>query len=92
MTKKEKDLKYNVTVPKPFHFHRRENLKEKSIRQQKFEKYLEDLSLDTEKHCLTSFKAKPIPREVMVPKYQHLIRAQEQRRQQVKKTSIVLTK
>ena len=38
------------------------------------------MDLDTEKHCRTYFRAKPLKREVMIPRYEKIIKRQEQRR------------
>ena len=86
------DPKSNVTVPEPFEFDIRDKVKEKSIREAKFEEYLKQLKLEEEKHLNYRYRAKPVPSDVVVPKYESIMAAQETKRLEVKRNSIELTK
>ena len=89
-SKSKPTLKF--TVPVPFAFDSREQHKSKSIKQQKFEKYINEMKQQEENHLKYRPSPIPVPAEVIVPKYNTLIAAQEQRRNEVKQNSKKLTK
>lgn len=84
--------KFEVTVPEPFGFEYRELVKEKSIRQLKFEEMIAGIRLEEERHLNMKYKAKPVPSDVMIPKYESILASQEARRIEVKRTSMETTK
>ncbi|CAG9319563.1 unnamed protein product [Blepharisma stoltei] len=84
--------KFGVTVPEPFGFETRELTKEKSIRQRRFEEYINEIRLEEERHLNMKYKANPIPSDVIIPKYDSILAAQEARRIEVKRTSMETTK
>jgi FMN-dependent NADH-azoreductase len=79
------------TVPVPFHFDSRERNKSKSIRQIKLEQYVNEIKQEEENHLKYRPSANPVPAEVLIPKYNTLIAAQESRRNEVKQNSKKLT-
>ncbi|OMJ70099.1 hypothetical protein SteCoe_31992 [Stentor coeruleus] len=93
---KEKDKKQKntmkFTVPEPFDFDAREKQKAKSIRQTKFEQYINEKIQEEDNHIKYRPKANPVPAEVMIPKYNSLLAAQEARRNEVKQNSKKITK
>lgn len=91
---KEKKQKNTMkfTVPEPFDFDARERQKAKSIRQTKFEKYINEKVMEEDNHIKYRPKANPVPAEVMIPKYNSLLAAQEARRNEVKQNSKKITK
>lgn len=66
---KKKQGKYNVTVPKPFNFDIRENMKPKSIREKKLEEMIAEKNIKEENIIKHQFRCKPIPPEVLIPRY-----------------------
>ena len=80
------------TVPAPFEFEQREKVKHKSIRQQKFELYIHEKQREEENHMKYHPPAMPVPAEVVIPKYNTMMAAQEARRDEVKKNSKQITK
>lgn len=62
--------KYGVTVPKPFNFDLREKTRTKTIREKKVEEMVMEKKLDEEKNMKQQFRCKPIPPEVLIPRYQ----------------------
>ena len=86
---KEGKGKYNITVPVAFEFDSRE--KKVTIREKKLDQMLRELkSKDTVKKA--PFRANDIPRSTREPLYQRIIHASEQRRQELKRMSIAITK
>jgi hypothetical protein len=83
---------YNVTVPEPFDFEIRAQTKSKSIRERKIDAMVEEKKLEEENQLKHQFRAKRVPTEVKIPRYQKLLDAEDKRREEVKKNSIALTK
>ena len=88
LNKSVKDL--YVTVPKPFKFSEREE--SKSIRQKKLEEIIEEKHLEEENYLHHQFRANPIPLSTKDPRYEMLKKKDEARRNDIKKTSIAMTK
>ena len=84
--------KYGVTVPAPFKFDMRDQVKEKNIRERKIEKMVMEKEIEESNMIKHQFRHKPIPAAVMVPRYQAIQDANEQRRLRVKHESIQITK
>jgi hypothetical protein len=83
--------KYNITVPQPFEFLNRQKEK-KTIREQKLEEMLKEAKQKEIDEKTYKFQAKEIPRTTTEPLYQKLLSNQDNRRQEVKRMSIALTK
>ena len=81
-----------LTVPKPFEFYNREEVKGKSIRQMKLEEMVGEKILEEENMMNHQFRANPIPKTTTMPMYEKLKRKNEARRDEIKKTSIANTK
>jgi len=84
--------RYGITVPKPFAFDIREKVRPKSIRERKIEEMIAEKRLDEERKITHTFRSKPIPPEVLIPRYQSIIDKNEERRLKVKQDSIQITK
>lgn len=84
--------KYGVTVPKPFGFDMREKTKTKSIREKKIDEMVAQKQIEEERVIKHQFRSKPIPPEVLIPRYKTILEANEMRRLEVKKNSLYLTK
>ena len=84
--------RYNITVPEPFNFERREGRKGTSIRERKLKEMLEEKEQQVKEVTTCTYKAKPVPPEVKIPLFEQIMREQEERRCQVKKESVALTK
>lgn len=84
--------RYGVTVPKPFQFDLRDKVRPKTIREKKFDSMIEALKLKEEEACKTQFKSKPIPPEVLRPRYEAINSANQRRREKVKQECVELTK
>lgn len=93
-TKQEntKKGKYGITVPKPFAFDIRDATKSKGIRERKVEQMLEEKRVEEERIRKTAFRCKPIPPEVLQPRYHAIQQQNENRRLRVKQNSIVITR
>lgn len=72
--------RYGVTVPKPFQFDIREQVRPKTIREQKVERMINEKQQEEEDHLNQTFRSKPIPANVLKPQYERIIAANEQRR------------
>lgn len=90
--KKHSDSTIKFTVPAPFEFEQREKDKHKSIRQLKFEQYINEKKREEDNHINYHTIAVPVPAEVVIPKYNTMMAAQEARRNDVKKNSKKITK
>ena len=66
---KVKKGKYGVTVPTPFGFDTRDKKKTMTIREQKVEEMVREKRLLEDNLVKHQFRSKPIPPEVMIPKY-----------------------
>lgn len=86
---KEGKGKYNITVPVAFDFDSRE--KKVTIRERKLAQMLQEVRARNEV-VKTVFRANQIPRTTREPKYQRIIQANENRRQELKRMSIAITK
>ena len=91
-SKKNSNSSIKFTVPTPFEFEQREKIKNKSIRQIKFEQYINEKRREEENHINYHTKAAPVPAEVIIPKYNTMLAAQEERRNIVKQNSKKITK
>lgn len=89
--KKKAKSTIKFTVPQPFAFDSRERNKGKSIRQMKLEQYVNEIQQEEENHLNYRPTPNPVPAEVIIPKYNTLIAAQEARRNEVKMNSKKLT-
>lgn len=86
---KEGKGKYNITVPVAFEFDSRE--KKITIRERKLQQMLKEVKAKNEV-VKTVFRANQIPRSTREPKYQRILQASENRRQELKRMSIAITK
>jgi hypothetical protein len=84
--------KYGITVPKPFEFDVRDKFKTKTIRERKVEEMVKEKELEELSRKNHQFRHKPIPVEVLVPKYNSIMKAEEERRAKVRAQSIQITK
>ena len=90
-TAKAKKGKYGVTVPTPFGFDTRDKKKSMTIREQKVEEMVREKRLAEDHVVKYQFRSKPIPPEVLIPKYQSIIEADLARRQTVRSHSLRIT-
>lgn len=81
-----------ITVPQPFKFLNRDLAKPKSIRQRKVEEMVLEKEMELQNHLNYRYKPKPIPSEVVIPRYETIMATQEARRLEVKRTSMEMTK
>ena len=72
--------KYGVTVPKPFGFDMRDKGKGKTIRERKVEAMVEERRLEEDALVKHQFRSKPIPPEVLIPRYANIQEADLARR------------
>ena len=66
-SKKTKDGKYSITVPKPFGFDIRP--RSKSIREKKVEEMVAEKKIKEENIIKHQFRSNPIPPQVLIPRY-----------------------
>jgi Uncharacterised protein family UPF0564 len=94
MVPKEGKGKYNVTVPQPYEFDEREKeLKnKKTIREQKLEEMLKEKEDQLKEVRSYVFRANNIPRTTREPLYQQIMKSNEERRAEVKRLSMAITK
>lgn len=69
--------RYGVTVPKPFQFDIREQVRPKTIREQKVERMINEKQQEEDDHLNQTFRSKPIPANVLKPQYERIIAANE---------------
>lgn len=83
--------KYGVTVPTPFSFDTRDAKRTPTIRERRVEEMV--LEKDHEEAALLrhQFRSKPIPPEVLIPKYQSIQEADLSRREAVRSQSLAIT-
>lgn len=81
--------RYAITVPSPFHFFRR---CKSSIRQAKVQAMLAEKEAREEAAMKQVFVAQEVPAEVIIPLYEQIQKRQENRREQVRASSVRLTK
>lgn len=67
--KVHKKGKYGVTVPRPFTMCKNEGVKPKSIRQRKIDEMIAQKQIEEEAIVKHQFRHKPIPPEVLIPRY-----------------------
>ena len=84
--------KYRITIPEAYGFMKRDKKKGKSIREKKLEEMIKYNDLEDEYEMSQQFRAKPIPKSTLEPRYKKIMEANERRRQEVKQRSIALTK
>lgn len=78
--KAAKKGKYGVTVPKPFGFDMRDKVKAKTIREVKVEAMINAKKAEEASFKNYQIRSKPIPPEVLIPRYQSICEANEARR------------
>jgi len=76
--------KYGITVPVPFAFDTRDRTRPKSIKERRAELEHEEREADLRAHMNKVFRSKPIPPEVLQPRYQAITEANEERRMRIK--------
>ena len=81
-----------MTVPRPFNFDMREKTKKKTIREQKVEEMVAEKRNEEHAAYNFQFRPKPIPPEVLIPRYKTIQESNEMRRMEVKKNSLAITK
>lgn len=91
MIRKNGKGKYDLTIPKPYDF-LKEVKKGKSIRQQKLEEMLKEKEKEIIEVKSYKFKANDIPRTTSEPLFERIMTSKEQRRQDVRRNSMALTK
>lgn len=79
-------------MPKPFGFDLREKTRVKTIRERKVEEMVNEKKIEEETIIRHQFRSKPIPPEVLIPRYKTIMEANMMRRLEVKKNSIAITK
>ena len=77
--KTRKKGKYGVTVPRPFSG-MMDKHKPKTIAQKKFEAMMEAKKREEDEAINYQFRSKPIPPEVLIPRYQTIMEAEAARR------------
>ena len=73
-----------MTVPKPFNFDIREKTRSKTIREHKVDEMVAEKRIEEENLLKYQFRPKPIPPEVLIPRYQSILDNNERRRMEVK--------
>lgn len=84
--------KYGITVPKPFAFDLRDKVRPKSIRERKVEQMVMEKKMEEQALKKHAYRAKPIPPEVIQPRFQAITEANENRRQRILQESKEITK
>lgn len=69
-----------MTVPKPFGFDMRDKSKHKTIRERKVEQMVQEKRLEEDALVKHQFRSKPIPPEVLIPRYNNIQEADLARR------------
>jgi hypothetical protein len=80
----KKKGKYGVTVPRPFDFDKKNNATHKSIRQRKIDEMIAEKKMEEEAAVKHQFRHKPIPPEVLIPRYQTIQESEMARRAAVR--------
>ena len=81
--------RYGVTVPEPFAFETRDQQKSAAnIREKKVNEMVMEKKIEEENMIKHQFRHKPIPAAVLIPRYQQIMDANEERRLRVKQQSI----
>ena len=89
--KKRKETR-SITIPKPFKFDTRENIRPKSIRERKVDEMIELKKIEEDNLLGYRFKAKVPSKEVLTPMFNDIMNKNEQRRMEVKTNSMKLLK
>lgn len=84
--------KYRITIPNAPAFEKRAKKKGLSIRERKLQEMINYDELEDEYEMSKQFRAKPVPKSTLEPRFQQINEANERRRQEVKQRSIALTK
>lgn len=84
--------RYSITIPHPFNFTTRERAKRKPIRQVKLEEMLAEKEERDMAPCRVRIHAQSVPAEVIIPAFDRIMKEQEDRRREVHKASLELTK
>jgi hypothetical protein len=71
-------------VPRPFGFDVRDKFRSKTIRERKIEEMVKEKELEELGAINHRFRCKPVPTEVIVPRYHTIIKAESQKRAQVR--------
>ena len=79
-------------MPRPFNFDMREKTKKKTIREKKVEEMVAEIRNEEHAAYNFQFRPKPIPPEVLIPRYKTIQESNEMRRMEVKKNSLAITK
>jgi len=90
LNKEGDDFKF--TIPKPFEFDSRDRIKPKTIRERKLEEMILEKHSEELKTMNFRFRAKSVPKSTTEPLFEKIMQAQEDRRLEVKKNSIAITK
>ena len=84
-----------MTVPQPYEFDEREKDKKqrgKTIREQKLEQMLREKEEEIIEVKSYVFKANDIPRTTREPLYEKIIKSNEERRAEIRRLSMAITK
>eukprot|EP00742_Colponemidia_sp_Colp-10_P012236 GILJ01013704.1.p1 GENE.GILJ01013704.1~~GILJ01013704.1.p1 ORF type:complete len:699 (-),score=131.65 GILJ01013704.1:156-2252(-) len=82
-----RERRFRITVPQPFSFENRDQVRHKSISRKKFEEWMAEKKVQEEKASNKYWRANPVPSSVIVPRFQSIMAANEARRIEVKRTS-----
>jgi Uncharacterised protein family UPF0564 len=95
-TDKENNLKPPpkppLTMPEPFDFEIREGFKKMSIREKRVQEMIEEKKREEEWHLNYRVKPKDVPLEVTTPMLDKIVENQRARSEEIKRTSIEVTK
>ena len=72
------------TVPRPFKFESRESARPKTIKQRQMEELKAQKKREEEEILAFQYRAQPVPAEVLVPKLESMMGAQEAKREKVR--------
>lgn len=81
--------KYRITIPGDPAFMKRDKKKGKSIRERKLEEMIKYKYLEDEYEMSQQFRAKEIPKSTLEPRYEKLLKQQEERRRQNKENFLI---
>ncbi|CAI2377545.1 unnamed protein product [Moneuplotes crassus] len=90
--KKDGEGKYKITVPKAPQSEKRDQRKGLSIRERKLQEMIKYDDIEDEYELSQKFRAKPIPKSTLEPRFKKIMEANEKRRNDVKQRSIAMTK
>ena len=90
---KDGEGKYKITIPISPRFEKRAKKKKgMSIRERKLQEMVKYNDLEDEYEMSQQFRAKPVPKSTLEPRFERIMEANEKRRQDVKQKSIALTR